>query len=115
MLLFQDLNVPHSSEPHNELSTKSTKMKKERRSVSPFQLNLNFRTLNEVRLPSHRSFRSGRNQLSVLCHDTGLVAWRARFPLFEPRLQFFLGNRDIQPTRFDIEHDRVAIMQRGDR
>src|SRR3989338_9628079 len=66
-------------------------------------------------LPGHRPFRSRGDQLGVLRHHAGFIAWLRRFPLSQAGLALLLRDIDIKAALLDIEDDGVAVAQRGDR
>src|SRR5262245_19243949 len=68
-----------------------------------------------IALPSHCTFGGRAHEPRVFRHDAARVAWCGSLPSVQARLQLRVAQLDIELSVRDVEHDRVALANRGDR
>src|ERR1019366_2965557 len=59
--------------------------------------------------------RRRRYRLRVLGHHAALIMRLRRFPILQPRLDFRIGEIDVESPLGDVERDYVAVAYRRDR
>src|SRR6185312_6797955 len=95
-------------------ATAITKSKGNKRSRSPSGMTTR-KAKVKIKLGSHRSFTRAANRIRILEKDTAFVARCRRDEVRETSGDFFIGNFEYQFAVGDVEGDRVAFADRGNR